>query len=262
MSPSTYKVRGKMRKIASLYGLMGCLVTVLTGCQTPRNYDGLSVKDLYAAASKEIHEKNFSVAGEIFHEVEMQHPYETEKVAQAMIFSAYSYYRAGKLDEAVAGLDAFLELYPQHFLTPYAYYLQAICAYSKVPYSHIDGAYARKALSFAAIIERVYNNSKYYNDAKHLATILREHIALRELRNALFYLRDRLYIGAMNRFVDIIQEHPDTICAIESHYRLMEIYFQLGLHEDAKNLMNIMIKKFPNSRWRKDAESLFNKYSK
>ena len=66
-----------------------------------------------------------------FEEVERQHP-ASPLATDAQIMAAYSAYKVDEYDQAIATLERFVKLYPNNELTPYAYYLIALCYYEQI----------------------------------------------------------------------------------------------------------------------------------
>ena len=46
--------------------------------------------------------------------------------------SAYSYYSGSYYNDAIEELERFIEIYPKHERTDYAYYLLALCHYDQI----------------------------------------------------------------------------------------------------------------------------------
>ncbi len=80
--------------------------------------ENLELGDALAAAKK-------------FNEAEILFP-QSNWASRASLMSAYSYYSQEYFVNAVGELERFLETYPNHERTSYAYYLLGICYYDQI----------------------------------------------------------------------------------------------------------------------------------
>ena len=85
-------------------------------------------------------------AAALFDELERQHPY-SAWATKAQLMAAYSNHQQGYYDEAIIGLDRFIELHPGHRDTGYAYYLKAISFYKQISDVGRDQKMTRLALA-------------------------------------------------------------------------------------------------------------------
>ena len=53
-----------------------------------------------------------------------------------------------------------------------------------------------------------------------------------------YYIEREKWIPAINRFRTVIDKYETTIYTEEALYRLVEIYYKLGLATEAKNMQN------------------------
>ena len=75
---------------------------------------------------------NYSLASDLFDEVERQHPY-SQWATRAQLMSAYAHYEATRYDDAIVALDRFIQLPPGATrMSTYAYYLKALSYYERI----------------------------------------------------------------------------------------------------------------------------------
>ncbi|MEC7655819.1 MAG: outer membrane protein assembly factor BamD, partial [Pseudomonadota bacterium] len=70
-----------------------------------------SVEALYNNAMDNLEAGWHNTAAQLFDELERHHPY-SAWATKAQLMSAYSNYQQGAYDEAIIGLDRFIELHP------------------------------------------------------------------------------------------------------------------------------------------------------
>ena len=67
------------------------------------------------------------------------------------------------------------------------------------------------------------------------------------------------WIPAINRFKTIINEYETTIYTEEALHRLVEVYYTIGLQDEAKKYAQLLGYNFQSSQWYKQSYSIFNK---
>ena len=66
---------------------------------------------------------------------------------------------------------------------------------------------------------------------------------------AIFYLKNQKPLAAINRYLIVINNYNKTKFTPEALYRLTEIYYSLGLIEEAKKTNTILFYNYPDSEW-------------
>ena len=66
---------------------------------------------------------------------------------------------------------------------------------------------------------------------------------------ALFYLKQKKYLAAMRRYKKVIDDHSESKFTPEALHRLVEIYYSLGMIEDAKKTASVIGYNYPDSKW-------------
>jgi outer membrane protein assembly factor BamD len=59
-------------------------------------------------------------------------------------------------------------------------------------------------------------------------------LAAKELSIARFYIKNEKWIAAINRLKIIVEDYEETIFVEEALHRLVEIYYRIGLENEAK----------------------------
>ena len=67
------------------------------------------------------------------------------------------------------------------------------------------------------------------------------------------------WISAINRFRAVTDNYDTTIYAEEALHRLVEIYYILGLTDEAKKYANLLGYNYQSSMWYEQTYSVFNK---
>ena len=163
--------------------------------------------------------------------------------------TAFIAYAQMNYDEAIFKLNRIINRYPSHKNIDYAYYLKAICNFEQIESEYLDGSYNTEALeSFNQVINR-FPESKYTRDSEQKIILIKENIAAKHMDIALFYLKQKKYLAAMRRYKKVIDGHSKSKFTPEALHRLVEIYYALGMMEDAKKTASVIGYNYPDSKW-------------
>ncbi len=213
------------------------------------------VEVLYNEAMDDIDHDEYTKAAKAFGEVERQHPYSVW-ATKAELMGAYSLYERNKYDDAIVGLDRFIQLHPGNRDTPYAYYLKGLCYYEQITDVGRDQKMTEQALkTLQQVIDR-FPTSPYARDAKLKVDLTRDHLAGKEMTIGRYYMRARQYLAALNRFKTVVEQYQTTTHVPEALERMVEIYSTLGLKDDATRTAAVLGANFPGSDWYQDAYTL------
>ena len=74
-----------------------------------------------------------------------------------------------------------------------------------------------------------------------------------------YYFDKKKWIPAINRFKNVIEDYETTIYVEESLHRLVEIYYTIGLEEEAKKYAQLLGYNYQSSKWYEKSYSVFEK---
>lgn len=197
----------------------------------------------------------YSKALRRFESLERQNP-GTEWARKGLLLSAYSAYTGGLYDDAMRYSQRYVATYGDTKDAAYAAYLYANANYAQIPDITRDQEKTRKALAaFQELVKR-WPTSEYVEDAKFKIQVTRDQLAGKEMAVGRFYLEQRNYPAAINRFKFVITEFQQTRHVEESLSRLTEAYMALGITSEAQTAAAILGNNYPDSPWYKDAYTL------
>jgi len=245
----------KMRQFKYISVLL--LLISVTACSSDEKapYVESPVNDLYNRAVNALEAGAYLDAARFFDEVERQHPYSVW-ATKAQLMAAYSNYEANKFDDAIIGLERFIQLHPGNRDTPYAYYLKAQTYYEQITDVSRDQLGTEKALKALREVIRRYPQSKYSRNAWLKIDLTRDHLAGKEMSIGRFYLRKKEYIAAINRFKLVVENYQTTTHVPEALHRIAEAYAAIGMKEEAKKAASVLGHNYPGSEWYIDSYSL------
>lgn len=229
---------------------------ILSACSDKKEeYVERPVEDLYNEAMDNMEKDEYLRASKAFEEVERQHPYSVW-ATKAQLMSAYALYERNKYDEAIIGLDRFIQLHPGNKDTAYAYYLKALCYYEQITDVARDQKITDMALKAMQEVVDRFPASTYARDAKLKVDLARDHLAGKEMAIGRYYQRRENWLAALNRYKIVVEQYQTTTHVPEALHRMVEVYLALGLKEEAKKTAAILGHNFPGSDWYEDTYSM------
>ncbi|MBP3687888.1 MAG: outer membrane protein assembly factor BamD [Alphaproteobacteria bacterium] len=214
-----------------------------------------SAETLYNEAYDYLEKTSYQKAAETFDKVEMEHPY-SKWSAKSKLMSAYAYYKDEKYDDAIASLDRFIRLHPGNKDVAYAFYLKGVCYYDQIAPSQKEQSATKDAYDSFMQVITMFPNSEYAADAKAKMALIEDHLAGHEMTVGRYYLKNKEYISALNRFSTVSDVYQTTAQIEEALYREVEIYTILGLTKEAAKKEEILRRNYPESQWAKLAAQL------
>ena len=213
---------------------------------------------IYADALEQMDNGEFFYAAQRFAEAEKVLP-KIEHSAKALIMSSFCYYTINFHEDAISSLEYFLKKYPADKNIQYASYLIALSNYEQILDEKKD---LEPLLKTKKIIEGYidkYPNTDYSLDLKFKLGLIQNQLAAKEIYIAKYYIQTQKWIPAINRLKVIVNDYAETIFIEEALHRLVEIYYNLGLIEEAKKTAKILGYNYNSSKWYENSYSLLNK---
>jgi outer membrane protein assembly factor BamD len=259
------RVRGSGRSDSRLRGLAGCLALALLtfpliGCSL-FNKDSDYVPDtpadkLYNEGLFLLNDKqDYKEAAKKFDQVDRENPY-SDWARKALLMSAFSYYQSEQYDECINAAKRYVALHPASPDAAYAQYLIGSSYYDQILDVSRDQERAQKAIDAFQEVVHKYPDSEYALAAKKKIEMARDQLAGKEMAIGRFYLKNRDFLGAINRFKVVVTQYQTTREVEEALERLTEAYVALGIMDEAQTAAAVLGHNFPDSPWYKDAYNL------
>jgi outer membrane protein assembly factor BamD len=210
-----------------------------------KGMDSLEVGDVLFAAKK-------------FNEAEILFP-QSEWAPKSALMAAYSYYTQDYYKDAIAELERFIRVYPYYKDLDYAYYLLAISHYEQIIDEKKDLQSIIDAKKNFSLLIKDYPNTEYALDAEFKLDLINDILASKEMYLGRYYLQKKKWIPAINRFRTIIDEYDTTIYTEEALHRLVEVYYIIGLKDEAEKYAKLLSYNYQSSKWYEQSYSVFNK---
>ena len=211
---------------------------------------------IYAEAVEALNKGDAYYAGKKFKDVESLMP-QSEWAAKASLMASYSDYSRNAYTNAVFGLERHINNYPADKNIPYAHYLIAICYYEQILDEKKDLRPLLKAKEKFEFIMQTYPNTDYAMDARFKIDLIIDQLAAKEMSIARFYMKTEKWISALNRLKIVVDKYETTVFVEEALHRLVEIYYRLGLEEEAKHAASILGYNYQSGEWYERSYKVF-----
>ena len=218
----------------------------------------LQVIEAYEEGMNELNRGDVIYAAKKFNEAETLFP-QSKWAPKSALMAAYSYYSQDYYENAISELQRFIKIYPYHQNIDYAYYLMGLSWYEQIIDEKKDLQTIVKAKqTFSFIIER-YPNTEYALDSEFKIDLINDTLASKEMYIGRYYFDKKKWISAINRFRTVIDEYETTIYTEEALHRLVEVYYTIGLKDEAKKYANLLGYNYQSSEWYEKSYTVFNK---
>ncbi|MGY6570662.1 MAG: outer membrane protein assembly factor BamD [Salinarimonas sp.] len=219
---------------------------------TPEIVEQVPAQELYNRGLARLERNDAAGAAEAFEELERQYPY-SEWARRALVMKAFSYYEMSAYDRAIDAANAYLRQFPGSEDAAYAQFILASSYFDQIPDVTRDQERTQRAvMALQAVIDR-YPNSEYVEAARAKLLMAYDQLAGAEMEVGRFYLNQRNYTAAINRFRNVVSNYQTTRHVEEALSRLTEAYFAMGITDEAQTAAAVLGHNFPESQWYRDA---------
>ena len=241
-------------------------IFLLSSCSDKKK-DNISINEpteedqainIYNEAVDSLKKGDAFYAAKKFKDVESLMP-QSSWAAKASLMAAYSDYNRNAYSNAIFGLERHITNYPADENIPYAHYLMAICYYEQILDEKKDLKPLLKTKEQFEFIMENFPNTDYATDARFKVDLIIDQLAAKEMSIARFYIKTKKWIPALNRLKIVVDKYENTIFVEEALHRLVEVYYNLGLTDEAKKAAAILGYNYKSGDWYKKSYKVFNK---
>jgi len=216
------------------------------------------VLEAYEEGMNSLEEGDALFAAKKFNEAEMLYP-QSMWAPKSALMAAYSYYTQDYYADAIAELVRLIRVYPYYENLDYVHYLMAVSYYEQIIDEKKDLQSILDAKKYFSHVVKEYPNTEYALDSEFKLDLINDVLASKEMYIGRFYFDKKKWIPAINRFRKVIDEYDTTIYTEEALHRLVEVYYTIGLIDEAKKYAKILGYNYQSSRWYEQSYSVFDK---
>ena len=243
--------------IFSVFLLFSCTkkekVEIITGPT-----DEESMIAIYEGAVESLKKGDAFYAAKKFKEAETLLP-QSEWAAKSSLMAAYAHYTRNAYSKSVFFLERHINNYPADRNIPYAHYLIAICYFEQILDEKKDLKPLLKAKEKFEFIMSTYPETDFATDARFKIDLIIDQLAAKEMSIARYYMKTKKWIPAINRLKIVVDKYDRTVFIEEALHRLVEVYYTIGLTEEAKKAAKILGYNYGSSQWYERSYKVFNK---
>ena len=243
-----------------LISIIAALLLASCGMEPLDRTRDWSADRLYEEARSEMTAGNYEQEIKYYESLESRYPFGLY-AQQAQIEVAYTYFRQGETALALAAVERFLRLHPNHVRADYMYYLRGLIHldeefdifnqffeyFTTKDQSQRDQAALQAAFdSFRQLVIR-FPESAYADDARARMASLVQAIAQYEVNIASYYYRRGAYVAAANRAQEVVKNHQQTAAVEEALAIMVQSYDALGLTQLRDDAQRVLLQNFPNT---------------
>lgn len=214
-----------------------------------------SANKLYAKARAAMAEESFETAINFYEKLETRYPF-GQFAQQALLESAYSYYKDNEPESAIAAADRFIKLYPRHPSVDYAYFLKGLANFNRnfgffqryIPTDRTqrDQAAALQSFNDFAELVKLYPDSKYSEDARQRMIYLRNSVAEYDVHVGRYYIKRGAYLAAANRGRNVVENYPKTTAVPNALAVVLIAYTLLDMQQLATDTRHVLELNYPD----------------
>lgn len=215
---------------------------------------------MYGEAHDLMKDRDWQKAIQMLEKLEARYPY-GRFAQQAQLDLAYCHYKYSERTAAIAAVDRFIKMHPNHEALDYAYYLKGLINFtedqglfavlSDPDMAERDPRSAREAYAaFREVVTR-FPDSRYAPDSAARMRYLLNALARHEVYVARYYMKRSAYLAAANRAQRAVQDYPTAPATEEALFIMIKAYDRLGLAELRDDTERVMRLNFPDSPYYK-----------
>jgi len=241
--------------------LLAAAALLGAGCATQEPADetaNWTVERLYGEARDAMGERDWAKAIQYLEKLEARFPY-GRFAQQAQLDVAWAHWKYNERGAALAAIERFIKLYPNHEALDYAYYLKGLINFtedegllaflSDPDLAERDPRAAREAFAaFREVVTR-FPGSKYAEDSAARMRYLVNSLARHEVHVARWYMKRAAYVAAVNRAQYAVANYPQAPAVEEALFVMMQAYEALGLKDLRDDAERVLRRNFPESAW-------------
>jgi len=216
------------------------------------------VSEAYKLAKNALDQGDVLFAAKKFNEAEILFP-QSDWAPKSALMAAYSYYSQDYYGDAINELLRFLKVYPNYKNIDYAYYLLSLSFYEQIIDEKKDLKSIIEAKKYFQILINNFPNSDYKFDSELKLELIYDILASKEMYIGRYYFSKKKWIAAINRFRTVVDDYDTTIYTEEALHRLVEVYFLIGLTEEAEKYAKLLGYNYQSSEWYEKSYIVFNR---
>lgn len=231
------------------------IVSVLSACSSAPDEEEIqrvpnkSAQALYKDAKDTLNSGLYIRAVELLSAIDSRYPFGPLS-KQVQMDLVYAYYQSNNTEQAIATIDRFIKLNPNHKDLDYMYYMRGLVhikahenafqEYFGIDRADRDTKRTRIAYEDFSTLVKNFPDSKYTAEAQKRMAWLLNKMARYELKVANYYFEREAYLAAANRCKYVVEHFAKSSYTKEALALMVESYDKLGLTELKENTQKVL----------------------
>jgi len=212
----------------------------------------------YKKGYENINKGDYFFAAKNFLEAELLYP-QSDWAPKSAIMASYAFYLQDNYADAKSNLERFIKTYPDDRRIVYAHFLLAICYYETIEDEKKDLEPLLVARDKFNFIISNYPNTDFAMDSRFKLDLINDILASKEMYIGRHYLKKEMWIPAINRFKNVVNDYEMTVYVEEAMHRLVELHYHIGLIDESKKYAVLLGYNYQSGEWYKKSYKLFEK---
>lgn len=260
----------------SIFPLLFAIIFLASCNEYQKVLKNEDVKAKYDLAQKYYEAEDYKRAKRLFEQIAPKYVGRPQG-ERVMFFFANSYFKTGDYYLSGYQFERFIKSYPRSDKIQEATFLGAKSYYELSPAYTLDQTDTDKALSKLQTFINTYPESEYFDEANVMAKELtakkqKKQLEIAKQFNKLGEFNYPVLVSAITALDNFISDNPGSIYREEALYYRIEASTNLALNsvenrkkerlEEAQDSYNNLMRYFPESKFKKKADNLFDKIQK
>lgn len=213
-----------------------------------------SAETLYKEGVAFMNSKKYVPAIDRFQKLRSEHPFAPE-IVSAELKLGEAYYLNEQYTEAVETLKEFQAMHPNNENIPFALYISGMAHFDQFSSVDRDQKMTEIAKGFFERVVNNYPSSPYAAKSQEKLTKCLEYLAEHEYDIAAYYMREKKYPAARDRFEGILRRYKTTPTAAKALYDLGESYRLEKNNVKASLAYQALVEHYPTHPLAKNAQA-------
>jgi outer membrane protein assembly factor BamD len=226
---------------------LAVLLVSASGCGQKRVF-APTPEGEYEQANEFYQKEDYSKAIEALKQVIYKYP-GSDLVEHARYYLADSYFLN---EDYVLAADEFERLnreFPQGRFSDVALFKAALCYEKQSRRLERDQSETLKAIETIENLLSKYPNTEYADTAREHSRILKDRLAQKEYRTAMFYFDMKLYDSSIIYLKSMLENYPESSVTPGALYHLYVSSRRMGYPDDAKDARDRLCSEFPDNEF-------------
>ncbi len=232
------------------------LALIVSGCSWfDEKSEDEEAEVIYRTARESLEKGNYPAALEKYQRLENDYPFSPFANA-ALLETAYASYKSDDAETAAVMADQFIKNNPNHSYLDYAYYLKGLAHFNYGKH-FLDFIIPRDRTArdtkpleesfetFKTLYER-FPDSAYREEARRRLVVLRNMLAVHEIRVALFYYRQGSYVATINRMKYMLERYDGAQHTPDGLLLMAQAYRQIDADDLAGDTLRVLEYNYPS----------------